>query len=176
MKNELATKADLSKTSKGLHQEIAGVKSDLKTTAKGLHQEIAAVKTELHQEIVSVKTELHREITAVRTELHQEIAGLRTELHQEISGLRTELHQEIAAVKKDIEIVAVQVVQVSNDLKEFKQETHERFDGVMTAIDGLAGLITNGQTEQAAVYHALQRHDLKLDDHETRIGVLEQKN
>ena len=42
-------------------------------------------------------------------------------------------------------------------------------------LDGLAGLIRNGQTERAAVHHALARHDGMLGDHETRIGVLEQK-
>jgi len=157
MKNDFATKADL------------------RETAKGLHQEIAKVNTELHQEITAVKTELRQEIAAVKTELHQEIVSVKTELRQEITAVRTDLKTTTDRLQKEIELVAVHVVQVSNDLTEFKQETRERFDGVMTAIDGLAGLITDRKVEEAAVNHALRRHDHKLDDHETRIGALEQK-
>jgi hypothetical protein len=107
---------------------------------------------------------LHHEISAVRTDLTKVESGLR----HEVQTVREDLHQEIEAV-------AFQVVQVSTDLNDFKQETRERFDGVMTAIDGLAGLIRNGQTEKAAVDHALLRHGSTLDNHETRLGVLEQK-
>jgi archaellum component FlaC len=155
MKNDFATKADL------------------RETAKGLHQEIAAVKTELQQEIVSVKTELRQEINAVGTELHQEITEAKTELHEEIASVRTDLKTTTDRLQREIELVAVHVVQVSNDLKEFKQDTRERFDGVMTAIDGLAGLITDRKVEEAAVNHALRRHDHTLENHETRIGLLE---
>lgn len=49
------------------------------------------------------------------------------------------------------------------------------FDGVMTAIDGLAGLITSEQTEKAAFGHAMRRHEHSLEDHEARISALEQK-
>jgi chromosome segregation ATPase len=92
---------------------------------------------------------LHHEISAVRTDL------TRTEktLRQEITAVREDLHQEISDVKTEL---------------------RDRFDGVMTAIDGLAGLILNGQTEKASVEHALRRHEGTLDNHETRIGALEQ--
>jgi uncharacterized coiled-coil DUF342 family protein len=149
MKNDFATKADLKKTADGLHHEISAVRTDVSRTEKTLRHEIAAVRTELNQKIDSVENNL----------------------------------------KADIEKVAVQVIHVSTDLEslklevgDFKEEfldytrrTDNRFDGVMNAIDGLAGLIKNGQTEKAAVSYALQRHENKLDEHEIRIGSLEPK-
>lgn len=101
------------------------------------------------------------------------------ELHQEISALRTDLRETEASLRQDIDRVAVQVVQVSTDLNDFKheirQELRERFDGVMTAIDGLAGIMTDTRAEMAATNHALLRHDYCLDDHEKRIGTLEHR-
>jgi len=128
-------------------------KADLKETADGLHHEISAVRTDL---------------TRTEKTLRQEIAASREDLHQKFSDVKTEL-------KQDIDRVGIQVVQVSNDLNDFKIETRDRFDGVITAIDGLAGLILNGQTEKASVEHALRRHEGTLDNHETRIGALERK-
>ena len=70
--------------------------------------------------------------------------------------------------------MAIQIVQVSNDLNEFKDETRQHHNTVLNAIDGLARLITDGRTEKAAVDHALIRPDHALADHETRIGALEE--
>jgi len=138
-------------------EDNIATKADLKKTGDALHSKIDSVKTELHSKIDSVKTELHSKIDSVKIELRTEIASVNNNL------------------QKDIERVAIQVVQVSNDLHEFKQETREQHNTVMNAIDGLARLVTNGQTERAAVDHALRRHDHTLENHESRIQVLEMK-
>lgn len=136
-------------------------KADLKKTADGLHHEISAVRTDLTR---TEKT-LRKEIAATRKNLHQEIVTFKDDLHQEIVTVREDLHQEIVTVREDLH----------QEISDVKTELRDRFDGVMTAIDGLAGIILNGRTEKASVEHALRRHEGTLDNHETRIGALEQK-
>jgi archaellum component FlaC len=195
MKNDSATKADLKKTADGLHQEISGVETRLKArlteTKNELQKEMAAFKNDLHEEIAAVKTELREEIAAVKTELREEIATTKTELREEIATTKTELRDEIATVKTElnskidsfkdvldrrIEHVAVALVQVSADLHEFKQETRKQHHEVLTAMDGLAGMATDMRTEIAAFNHAFNRHEKTIEDHESRIGLLEGKN
>jgi len=69
----------------------------------------------------------------------------------------------------------IQMEQNSFDIKELKNDMNEKFDTVITTLDGLAGLITDGRVEKAATESALHRHEAKLDDHEIRIGNLEKK-
>jgi archaellum component FlaC len=195
MKNDSATKADLKKTADGLHQEISGVETRLKArlteTKNELQKEMAAFKNDLHEEIAAVKNDLHEEIAAVKTELREEIAAVKTELREEIATTKTELRDEIATVKTElnskidsfkdvldrrIEHVAVALVQVSADLHEFKQETRKQHHEVLTAMDGLAGMATDMRTEIAAFNHAFNRHEKTIEDHESRIGLLEGKN
>jgi hypothetical protein len=64
--------------------------------------DLTAVKTELAADIAAVRTELAAGIAAVRTELAADIAALRTELKADIAALRTELKGDIAVVKHDM--------------------------------------------------------------------------
>jgi chromosome segregation ATPase len=125
-------------------------KADLKKTADGLHHEISAVRTDLK----GTEKTLRQEISATREDLHQEIVTIREDLHREIVTVREDLHQEISDVKTEL---------------------RDRFDGVITAMNGLAGLILNCKTEKASVEHAIRRHEGTLENHETRIGALERK-
>ena len=62
-----------------LREEVA-TKTDLTAVKSELSADIAAVKTELSAEITAVKTELRTEIAAVKTELRTEIAAVRIDL------------------------------------------------------------------------------------------------
>jgi hypothetical protein len=62
-----------------LREEVA-TKTDLTAVKSELAADIAAVKTELAADIAAVRTELGAEITAVRTELRTEIAAVRIDL------------------------------------------------------------------------------------------------
>jgi hypothetical protein len=53
--------------------------------------DLTAVKSELAADIAAVKTELAAEIAAVRTELKTEIATVRTELRTEIAAVKIDL-------------------------------------------------------------------------------------
>jgi len=136
----------------------SATKADLKKTADGLHKEISGVETRLNARLTETKNELQKEIATVRTELNSKIDSVEDKLDRRI------------------EHVAVAVVQVSADLQEFKQETRKQHNEVMTAVDGLAKMVTDTRTEIAAFNHAFNRHEKTLEDHETRIGLLERKN
>ena len=62
-----------------LREEVA-TKTDLTAVKSELSADIAAVKTELAADIAAVKTELRAEIAAVKTELRAEIAAVRIDL------------------------------------------------------------------------------------------------
>src|SRR4029453_6825291 len=53
--------------------------------------DLTAVKTELAADIAAVRTELAADIAAVRTELKADIAAVRTELKGDIAAIRTDL-------------------------------------------------------------------------------------
>jgi len=56
-----------------------------------------------------------------------------------------------------------------------REEITSKFDAVLTGLDKISGEISNNRTEQAAIDHALTRHDNRFDDHEIRITQLERK-
>ena len=129
-------------------------------------KDLELVEVELHGAIDEVKADV--------AELKGDVSELKidvTELKQDVGVLK----QDMKGVKKDIAILTVQTSQNTADLLEFKEQNNRQMDTVITAIDGLAKLITNGQVEKTAAESALRRHDNRLEDHETRIGVLEQK-
>ena len=87
-----------------LREEVA-TKTDLTAVKSELSADIAAVKTELAADIAAVKAELAADIAAVRTDLSAEIAAVRTD----VAAVRTELaagdHRlqvEIQTAKHDV--------------------------------------------------------------------------
>jgi len=93
-----------------------------------------------------------------------------------------DLNQFTNEVKIEFKSLKLQMAQNTIDISELKDEVHglrsdmnEKFDTVITTLDGLAGLITDGRVEKAAMESALHRHEAKLEDHERRIGNLEKK-
>jgi len=104
---------------------------------------------------------------------------------------KEEFRQEFAKVstKESVEVVARQVLKNTNDIASLRTEMRmgfnrvddrldsleSKFDIMMSAIDGIARQFQNGQTEKAAIDHALTRHDDRLDKHEVRIAYLERK-
>ncbi|MFZ5517468.1 MAG: hypothetical protein ACOY90_12555 [Candidatus Zhuqueibacterota bacterium] len=121
---------------------------------------------------------------------------------KDLENLKQELKQDFRnelskyATKEALEVVARQVLKNSNDIAELKVEMKNgfqrvdqrldnveirldsldnKFDIMMTAIDGIAKGLQNGKTEKSAVDHALTRHEKTIDNHETRILNLETK-
>jgi DNA repair ATPase RecN len=56
-----------------------------------------------------------------------------------------------------------------------RNEFNEKFDSVLTAVDGLAKKMDNFSAEMAASRGALDRHDEAIADLKTRVRVLERK-
>ncbi|MFZ5517467.1 MAG: hypothetical protein ACOY90_12550 [Candidatus Zhuqueibacterota bacterium] len=114
---------------------------------------------------------------------------------KDLENLKQELKQDFRnelskyATKEALEVVARQVLKNSNDIAELKVEMNNgfqrvddrldsldnKFDIMMTAIDGIAKGLQNGKTEKTAVDHARTRHEKTIDNHETRILNLENK-
>jgi len=143
---------------------------------------------ELSREDLATKKDLED----LKKELLDNLAS-KKELKQELSQYITkeEFARELAklATKENVEVVARQVLKNTNDIAALKTEMRmgfnrvddrldsleTKFDIMMSAIDGIAKEFQNGRTEQAAIDHALSRHDNQIDDHEMRIKKLERR-
>ncbi|MDZ7332048.1 MAG: hypothetical protein ONB13_05530 [candidate division KSB1 bacterium] len=177
-------------------QEKPVTQKDLFDLEDRLTKKLAS-KEELNHQVskLATKEELRQEVAklATKEELRQEVAKLATkeELRQEVAKLATkeELKQEVAklATREALEVVATQVLKNTNDIEAIKNELkvinyrldrlEEKFDTkfnlVLDAVDKVFKELTNHRTERAAVDSALNRHVLRLEDHEQRIQKLE---
>ena len=100
---------------------------------------------------------------------------------------KKEFRSEIKRLDGSIEILANQVAKNTDGIKDLhvelaglRREMNDRFsdmgnkfDIVLTAIDGLASQIRDMRTGKSAGEHTFLRHETRLDDHETRIRKLE---
>jgi gas vesicle protein len=93
------------------------------------------------------------------------------DVKEDIQGVKKELRE----VKEQTAINTFDIHEIKTDVREFRDEMNEKFDTVLTAIDGLAGLITNGQVEKAATESALYSHERTIENQEGRIEILEKK-
>jgi chromosome segregation ATPase len=155
---EPASKKDLELTRVELGEKIDEVKADvalLKVDVTVLKEDVKILKVDVAELKVDV------------TGLKQDVA----ELKEDVTGLKKDMKE----VRTDIAILTVQTSQNTADLHEFKELNRRQMDTVITAIDGLAKMITDDRVERAATEHALRRHDHQLDDHEKRIKILEKK-
>ncbi len=132
-----------------------------------------------------------KDLSDLKEELLQRLVS-KDEFDQKTSTLATkeELDQKIAklATRKALEVVANQVakntddiVVMKNDIKELKwdmgqmrEEMNSKFDMVMNAFDKIMKGLDAQRAENAAFHHAMLRHENRLDDHDHRIGKLEE--
>jgi hypothetical protein len=105
-----------------------------------------------------------KDALVTKADLNQFKNEIKEEFEEKFSGIKVQVEQN----SFDIHDLIIEVSGLRNDM-------NEKFDTVITTIDGLAGLITDGCVEKAATESALHRHEAKLDDHESRIGNLEKK-
>jgi hypothetical protein len=119
----------------------------------------------------------------------KDLSDLKDELLQRLVS-KDEFDQKIAtlATRKALEVVANQVakntddiVVLKNDIKELKwemsqmrEEMNNKFDMVMNAFDKIMKGFDDQRAENAAFHHAMLRHENRLDDHDHRIGKLEE--
>jgi chromosome segregation ATPase len=137
-------------------------KKDLELTRVELGEKIDEVKADvalLKADVIVLK----EDVKVLKVDV--------AELKVDVTGLKKEMKE----VRTDIAILTVQTSQNTADLHEFKELNKRQMDTVITAIDGLARLITDDRVERAATERALRRHDHQLDDHEKRVTILEKK-
>jgi GTP1/Obg family GTP-binding protein len=142
------------------------------------------------QDFESLKKELFdnfarkQDLENQKTELLEKLVDKETH-KQDLENLKRELLDKLVdkdTYKKDLAKLATkdllrwEIHEVRKDLNDFKEETNQKLDMLLSAIDGLAKLITNGQVEKAASEATFQRHEQWLEDHERRIERIEMKS
>ena len=104
-------------------------------------------------------------------------------LHKETASLRKEitcLHKEIAELHKEIVAIHKEIAGLHREIAELQQEMAASFEKlkneISNQIDGLAKLIKD-QTEEFQIHKMTHKREQgQLDNHEERIGSLEQTN
>ncbi len=114
-----------------------------------------------------------KDLEATKKEL---LAKLATK--EEIKKLATKEELKKLATKKEIGILANEVASLSTRLTSVEvrlSNVEENTQLILQAVDGIAGKFDDYQTEKAATEHTFRRHEKRLDEHDTRIEVLERK-
>lgn len=94
----------------------------------------------------------------MESKMESEINGLRGEMKSEIGGLRYEMKDEISGLRDKL-----------------KDEMREKFDLVLTGQDQILKRLENLETDNTMDTAVHRRHEDKLENHEKRIVVVENK-
>jgi DNA anti-recombination protein RmuC len=147
MKNDHATKADLNE-----------------------------LKDELKNDTNELRNVLKNDMNELRNELKNDMNELKDELKNDMNALKDEFKNDMKDMREDIGVQLINLnSKVEQNSLELKIEMNEKFDTVITALDGIAGLISDNRVEKAAAESTFRRHEAKLDEHENRIGNLEKR-
>lgn len=147
MKNEPVTKQDFESLKKELFDNFAS------------KQDLDKQKNELLEKLVDKET--HK----------KDLESLRNELLDKLVDKETH--------KKDIEPLATKDMlrwesyEIRKEVSDLRDEVKEKFDIVLSAIDGIAKQFTDYQIEKAASEGTFQRHERWLENHDERIEQLE---
>lgn len=156
---EPATKKDLAELKRELLAKLA-TKEELKKLATKDELKKLATKDELKK--LATKEELKKFATkedlkklATKEDLKRFVT---IEVHQKSEN---KLYSEIIRLEEKL------------NLFETKADATKKFNIIMKALDKISARIDSYYIEKAAMDHALQRHELRIDDHEQRIQRLE---
>jgi hypothetical protein len=81
------------------------------------------------------------------------------------------------ATNDALEKVTREIVNIRQEMatKAELNEVKETVQQILVIVDGMAKKLDDSRTEKAAIEHTFLRHENRLDDHETRIKALEEK-
>jgi len=108
----------------------------------------------------------------------EQFALLATKEDLEEFATKTEhnqLAEKVDSIDKKLDRISIEVLATKEDLKKFatKDEMDQKFDTVLTAIDGLAKNVVKFQEDITSNQGAHDRIDETVNGHEVRIGKLE---
>jgi hypothetical protein len=91
------------------------------------------------------------------------------------SKLDKKLDEKLAGLRIQVEQNSIDIFDLKTDMNQRFASVDNKFDTVIIALDGIAGLISDNRVEKVAAESTFRRHEAKLDEHESRIGGLEIK-
>jgi hypothetical protein len=135
-----------------------------------------ASKVELRKAIQALEEKLvaqlatKEELRATEKKLMATLAS-KDELQMTAQALEERLMAKLAS-KDEVQAFRLEFLQFKD---ESTRKGDERFDIVMQTLDKMYAKMEELSTEKAAAEHTFQRHENRLDNHETRISTLEGK-
>ncbi len=136
------------------------------------------------KDLTKVKDELKAEIKTEVTALSQRIDQLDEKLTKRIDELedrstkrmdRFEAH--LAKTDQTVERMAIRIVQMEQTMEtlETKADAQRKHDEVMNGFDRIMKRLDISDSERAAGEYTFRQHEAKIENHEKRLLLLEQK-
>ena len=174
-KHEYVTKQDLEETKQELLSKLV-TRDEFGREIKCLDGSIEALTNQVGENTVEIGT-----LSGNVKELRGNVAGLQgdvKELQRDVTGLHgdvKELRGEMKELRIEVTGIRIDGAELRGEVTDLRTEMHDKFNMVLTAIDGLSSQIVDMKTGNYAGEHIFKRHGKQLDDHETRIEKLERK-
>ena len=105
----------------------------------------------------------NKELNNTKEELLDKLVS-KKDFENEINKLVTkkEFQSEIRRVDGSLEMLANQVGENTLEIQKLRGEMNDKFNMVLTAIDGLSGQIGDSRTEKGAGEHTFFRHEQRF--------------
>ena len=105
----------------------------------------------------------NKELNNTKEELLDKLVS-KKDLQNEINKLVTkkEFQSEIRRVDGSLEMLANEVGENTLEIQKLCGEMNDKFNMVLTAIDGLSGQMGDSRTEKAAGEHKFRRHEQRF--------------
>ena len=138
-----------------------------------------ATKRDLENFKIELRTELKHELRnyVTKEEFREALSKVATRESVEVLANQVmENTNDISEIKNSISNIEWQVGGIKKDIHEIKNYIQTKFEAIMNAVDSMSKQLVNEKTEKMAIDHSLNRHEQRIDDHETRIKKLERKS
>ncbi|OGR44254.1 MAG: hypothetical protein A2X28_01785 [Elusimicrobia bacterium GWA2_56_46] len=171
-----ATKGDLIDGLTALKDELGG---SINSVEQKLNGKIDSVEQKLNGKIDSVEQNLNGKIDSVEQNLNGKIDSVEQNLNGKIYSVEQKLTGEINSVAARVDRLAIELAKTQADVREIKYDlatnvsTKDDISRVLNAIDKFAATTENYKRKDLERGDMLMAQHDKLQNHETRLTLLE---
>ena len=115
------------------------------------------------------------DLQIAKTGLQNEIQAVKTELQNEIQAVKTELKSDIKRLEDIVGTNTIDILRIKDDIRDIRETmaTKDDINRILGAIDAFAGEARDHRRKDLERGHMMMKHEDKLEDHESRITLLE---
>jgi len=107
----------------------------------------------------------------------KDLAEAKDELKAEMAAMNRRMdrfEEKLTKTDQTVERMAIRIVQMEQAM-ETKADAQRRYDGIMNVLDKIMKRFDIYDSERAAGEYTFRQHEAKIENHEKRLLLLEQK-